>query len=101
MAVYGQDESIILEPHAVEYEKVAEYAQNNDVFIISDNKMSEVIKEVGLECINLSEAEENMGFYLAKLTYKHLQGSNLDAFKWYNLKPLYIQPPPISMPKVK
>ena len=101
MAVYGQDESIILEPHAVEYEKAVEYAQNNDVFIISDNKMSEVIKEAGLECINLSKVLENMGFYLAKLTYKHLQGGNLDSFKWHNLKPLYIQPPPISMPKIK
>lgn len=99
MAVYGQDGNIILEPQAVEYENAVEYAKNNDLFIISDKKMSEVLKESGLECLNLSEIKENLGFYLAKLTYKYLQENNPDSFKWHNLKPLYIQPPPVSTAK--
>ena len=101
MAVYGKDGNVILEPQAIEYEKAVEYAKNNDLFIISDKKMSEVLNEAELECLNLSEIKENLGFYLAKLTYKHLQEINSNSFTWHNLKPLYIQPPPISMPKAK
>jgi len=110
MAVYGEN---ILQPQAIEYENAVEYAKNNDLFIISDQKMSEVIKEAGQETLNLSEVKENLGVFLAKLTYKHLHDitviarskatwqSQFSEFKWHELKPLYIQPPPISMPKVK
>jgi tRNA threonylcarbamoyl adenosine modification protein YeaZ len=101
MAFYGKDGNIILEPQAVEYENAVEYAKNNDLFIISDKKMSEVVKEEGLECLNLSEVKENLGIFLAKLTYKHLQENNPDSLKWHDLKPLYIQPPPISTAKPK
>lgn len=114
MAVFGKNK---IEPCAVEYEKAIEYAKNNDLFIISDNKMSEVLQEAGLEYLNISEPKErnesllannneqdkkeNLGFFLAKLTYKHLQENKKESFKWHDLKPLYIQPPPISTPKVK
>ncbi|HBG47934.1 MAG TPA: tRNA (adenosine(37)-N6)-threonylcarbamoyltransferase complex dimerization subunit type 1 TsaB [Cyanobacteria bacterium UBA9971] len=134
MAVYGEK---ILEPQAIEYENAVEYAKNNDLFIISDKKMSEIVKEAGLKTLNLAEIKENFGLFLAKLTYKHLHDitviarsglraeaevaakpprnavygeqpsskatwqSQSSEFKWHDLKPLYIQPPPISMPKVK
>jgi len=98
MAVYGNEGNMILEPHAVEYEKAVEYAKSNDFFIICDKKMSEVLKESEVECLNLSEIKKNLGIFLAKLTYKYL---NTNSFKWHDLKPLYIQPPPISMSKSK
>jgi len=102
MAVYGKD---ILEPQAIEYENAVEYAKSNNFFIISDKKMSEVLKEAGLECLNLSEIKENLGFFLAKLTCKYLSDCEAswqsNPFKWHNLKPLYIQPPPISTAKPK
>lgn len=99
MGIFRQDGSIIREPHAVEYKETVEYAKNNDCFVIADKKMSEIFKESGLECLNLSEVKENLGFFLARLTYKYLQKNNADFYKWHNLNPLYIQPPPISMPK--
>ena len=101
MAIYSKNESVIMEPQAIEYEKAIEYAKNNDLFIIADKKVSEILKEAELDCLNLSEIKENLGLNLAELTYKYLQKNDSDSFKWHNLKPLYIQPPPISMPKAK
>lgn len=101
MAVYKNGENI-LEPQAVEYEKAVEYAKSNDCFIISDKKMSEIIKESRLECLNLSETKENLGFFLTEIVYDVIasKAKQSNSFKWHGLKPLYIQPPPISMPKV-
>lgn len=113
MAVYGNDGEIIQEPQAIEYEKAVEFAKNGNYFIIADKKMSEIIKDSGLECLNLSESKENFGVFLAELTYKYLSKGlrlprqdsqavlprNDDIYRWHNLKPLYIQPPPISTAK--
>ncbi len=96
MAVYGTNNMPLLHPEAVEYEKALEYAKNNDLFIISDIKMSEIIQEAGMKCLNLSEIKENLGLHLARLTYRYLSSRNLKAYGWQGLKPLYIQPPPIS-----
>lgn len=101
MAVYGKNGNTILEPHAVEYEKAVEYAKNNDFFAVSDKKMAELLQESGIKSLNISETKENLGLKLSELTYKVLNENNTEIFKWHNLKPLYIQPPPISMPKVK
>jgi len=109
MAVYGKK---IIEPSLIEYEKAVEYAKNNESFIICDKKMSEIFEDAKLECLNLSETKENLGIFLAKLTYKYLNTNmnknklqdpacQAESFKWRCLKPLYIQPPPISTPKVK
>lgn len=97
MAVYARNGDIILEPQATEYEKALEYAKNNDVFIISDKKMTELLKNENLECLNLSESKENLGVFLTELACEYLK-KDLSQ-KWHNLNPLYIQPPPISMPK--
>jgi len=116
MAVYGKHGEIILEPQANEYENTVKYAKNNDLFVISDKKMSEILKESSVECLNLCDVKENFGIFLAKLTYKYLSNQEQAAviarsaesttwqsnsLNWHNLKPLYIQPPPISMPKIK
>lgn len=96
MSVYSKDGNKILEPQAVEYENAVEYAKNSDLFIIADKKMSEILKEAGLDCLNLSEIKENLGLSLAKLTYKYLSNQKqLEKLSWQSLKPLYIQPPPI------
>ncbi|EKE02581.1 MAG: peptidase M22, glycoprotease [uncultured bacterium] len=101
MGVYTSCGDVIQKPEAIEYDSVIEYAKNNDVFVIADNTMSEKIKVSGLDCLNLQDVDYNFGINLAKLTYKHLKSGNKEEFKWFNLKPLYIQPPPISMPKTQ
>jgi len=97
MAIYGEN---TVEPCAIDYEKAVKFAQNKDLFVIADKKMSEILKESGLECLNLTETKENLGLILAKLTSEALKTNNPESLKWTDLKPLYIQPPPISMPKV-
>ena len=93
-ARYGEE---TIAPCAMEYEEALEYAKNDDLFIISDKKMSEMLGQEGLECLNLPECKENLGLFLAELTFKYLKEQT--KTKWQDLKPLYIQPPPISMPK--
>lgn len=97
-ARFGQE---IAEPHAIEYEKASEYAKNNDLFIIADKKMSEMLKKQNIECLNLSESKENFGLFLAELTFKYLNEKGAEQFNAGRLKPLYLQPPPISSPKCK
>lgn len=95
--IFSPEGEIIQEPVALEYEQVFENIRNNDFYIIADNVMTEKLKSNEFECINLKDVVFNFGIYLADLTYRHLKTGN--EFKWYNLKPLYIQPPPITMPK--
>ena len=98
-AVYAPGADIIVEPQAMEYEKAFNYLKNNDVFVVSDKTMTEKLKDEDIQSIMIEEQTYDFGEALAKLTSKHLKdGTN--NYEWFNLKPLYIQPPPISMPKI-
>jgi len=95
--IYTYDGSVIQAPTALEYNEIIELAGNNDFFIIADKIMSEKLKIEGIECLNFQEKSYNFGINLAKLAFKHLQrGQN--EHKWFDLKPLYIQPPPVAKP---
>lgn len=98
-AVYMPNTEVIVEPQAMEYEKVFDYLKENDLFVISDKTMTEKLKDQDIPSIMLEEQTYNFGEALAKLTSKHLEEGG-KSYEWFNLKPLYIQPPPISMPKV-
>jgi len=113
-AMYSSQREVLIEPCALDYEAAVELASNPDNYVICDKKISEMLNISNTECLNLSEVKENLGIFLAELTYKHLtrglgllrQDSetvltrNDDFYSWHNLKPLYIQPPPISTPKI-
>ncbi|MFH0702341.1 MAG: tRNA (adenosine(37)-N6)-threonylcarbamoyltransferase complex dimerization subunit type 1 TsaB [bacterium] len=99
IGIYTSEGDVIQEPNMLEYDKAVEYAKNTDFYIIADNSMSEKLKTAGIEYTNLQEINYNLGIYLARLTCKYLKQNNDDKYKWSNLNPLYIQPPPISMPK--
>ncbi|MDD3012405.1 MAG: tRNA (adenosine(37)-N6)-threonylcarbamoyltransferase complex dimerization subunit type 1 TsaB [Candidatus Gastranaerophilales bacterium] len=96
-AIYSPDGKIIQEPCVMDYDKVIEIAKTGDYFIIADNKMSGQLQESSLECINIQKESYDFGINLVKLTCKYLKEQETEELKWYNLKPLYIQPPPISM----
>lgn len=98
--VYTPESDIIKTPYALEYDNIINYAQNNNFFIIADNIMSEKINLARFECINLGYINCDFGINLNKLTLKYLEYGNVDQYKWFNLKPLYIQPPPVTMPKI-
>lgn len=96
--IYNHYGDIIQNPEAIDYEKAVRLAKNDDFYIIADSKMVEVLKNEEIKCTDFTQTDCNLGINLAKLSYKSLQKGNPENFKWFNLKPLYIQPPPISMP---
>lgn len=74
---------------AVDIEEIKKLIENKDIFLITDDKMREI-----LGGISYQQSEYPLGEILAKLVYKKLQKSEN---KWQELKPLYIQPPGVNM----
>lgn len=73
---------------AVQLEEIEELIKNNDYYIITDDKL-----QTRLGGISYQQNEYQLGEILAELSYKKLQASSA---KWQELKPLYIQPPPMG-----
>ena len=73
---------------AIQLEKVKEMLKNRDYNLITDDKLQKV-----LEGTSYQTGEHNLGEILANLTYEKLKTSSC---KWQELKPLYIQPPPMG-----
>ena len=89
----------ILQPSALEIDEAIKKASDNKYFVIADTKISAILKENGIESLNYEETNYDLGRNLLKLGYEHLKrGGN---FNFALLKPLYIQPPSITMPKSK
>lgn len=89
----------ILQPSALEIDEAIKVASDNKYFVIADTKISAILKENGIESLNYEETNYDLGHNLLKLGYEHLKrGGN---FNFALLKPLYIQPPSITMPKSK
>ena len=99
VGVYSSDNKVIEKPHTLEYDQAIEKVKSDDFIVIADKIMAQKISAAGLKCINFENIDENFGISLTKLTYEHLKQQSGENYKWYNLKPLYLQPPPITMPK--
>lgn len=97
-AIYSPDGEIIEAPCAVKYTDVIENLniEPEKYFRLTDSKMSSILQENGITSTIYNEAEANLGENLAKLTHTYLKENK--EYNLFNLKPLYIQPPPITMP---
>ncbi len=73
---------------AIQLEKVKEMLENRDYNLITDDKLQKVLGGTSYQA-----EEHNLGEILANLTYEKLKTSSC---KWQELKPLYIQPPPMG-----
>lgn len=73
---------------AIQLEKVKEMLENRDYNLITDDKLQKVLGGTSYQA-----GEHNLGEILANLTYEKLKTSSC---KWQELKPLYIQPPPMG-----
>lgn len=93
-AIFGKEH---LSPCALELEKALELAQSGKYFIIADKNMAKYLLENGCESLNYEESQKDLGKCLFDIANSKLKSE--DDFNWAKLKPLYIQPPPISMPK--
>jgi tRNA threonylcarbamoyl adenosine modification protein YeaZ len=69
---------------AVKLEDIKKLLLENDYFLITDNKLKEILGGNSYQ-----EREYPLGEILSKLTYQKLQNSSSN---WKDLKPLYIQP---------
>ncbi len=73
---------------AVELEEVENLLKNKDYYLITDDKL-----QSRLGGISYQQGDYNLGEILAKLAYAKLQSEECN---WQELKPLYIQPPPMG-----
>ena len=73
---------------AVQLEKIENIINNSKYYVITDNKLKE-----RLGGISYQDEEYALGDILAKLAYEKLKSKEC---KWQELKPLYIQPPPMG-----
>ena len=73
---------------AIQLEKVKEMLENRNYNLITDDKLQKVLGGTSYQA-----EEHNLGEILANLTYEKLKTSSC---KWQELKPLYIQPPPMG-----
>lgn len=87
----------IKSPFALNLDDFDEFAKDFDGIFVTDTFMHDFLKERGRESINFETSDEDFGKYLYELTVYKLKegGENL----WINAKPLYIQPPSITISK--
>ena len=77
---------------AVELEKVDEVVKNR--ILITDNSLLERFSALTDKAISYQQSEYQLGEILARIALEKID-SGVDA-DWGNLKPLYIQPPPVG-----
>ena len=73
---------------AVQLEEIKNLLTKKDYYLITDDKLQ---KELG--GISYQQEEYQLGEILAKLAFEKLK---MQECKWQELKPLYIQPPPMG-----
>ena len=72
---------------AIQLEEIKELLEKNEYYLITYDRLQ---KELG--GISYQQKEYPLGDILAKLVYEKVQK---ESCKWQELKPLYIQPPPV------
>lgn len=73
---------------AVQLEEIKNLLTEKDYYLVTDDKLQ---KELG--GISYQQEEYQLGEILAKLAFEKLK---MQECKWQELKPLYIQPPPMG-----
>jgi len=63
--------------------------------IITDDSLFDKLKEFSDDVISYKDGNYDLGHYLSDITESKLN----EAVNWNELKPLYIQPPPVSVKK--
>lgn len=81
----------------IDLENITDFLADFKGKIITDSRMQEFLKEVDIESINFEQENKDYGAMLIKLAEDKFS-NNLQT-NWQELKPLYIQPPPIHEKK--
>ena len=100
VGLYKEGEKNLLPLEIYPKEKMTEYASKADTYIICDSYSKKIIEEKGLKCFCFEEEAVDLGVCLAELAINKSHANNKES-KWFNLNPLYIQPPPITLSSKK
>ncbi|MFA6989180.1 MAG: tRNA (adenosine(37)-N6)-threonylcarbamoyltransferase complex dimerization subunit type 1 TsaB [Candidatus Gastranaerophilaceae bacterium] len=95
-ALYSSENEVLTEPKLVELEEAVEIVKNNDYFVVSDKKMQEFLNKYEITSQNFENSGVDFGKHLSKIVLKHIKNKD-KKYLWNELKPLYIQPPPVTM----
>lgn len=91
VGIYDQNAEPVLDPCMIEYEKALDMEKQGNYFVVCDSRMGKTLAD----CTNFETIEANYGEFLIKLTQKYLETEK--SFNWSELKPLYIQTPPVTI----
>ena len=91
--------TILCEPMLVDKDLLVSKL-NKDDFVVSDGSIGEFLKENGVKTLNYEDNDEKLGEFLSEIVEEKLKNTKED-YNWAKVKPLYIQPPSISRPKLK
>ena len=81
---------------AVELEQVDEIVKGRK--LVTDNNLYERFSTKAKEVVSYQQAEYELGMILAKIAIEKIESGFTPD--WGELKPLYIQPPPVTFPKL-
>ncbi len=82
----------------IEKEELLKYNCSDNIYI-TDKSIHDYLFDNKIDSVIYEDNDDNLGMYLYKLVKEELNNKN-NNFNWANLKPLYIQSPSITMPKV-
>lgn len=80
----------LLEPQTMLLEELKELINRDDYFIVTDDKLQPI-----LGGLSYQQNDLNLGENLVQIAYEKFK-DGADT-KWQNLRPLYIQPPPVTV----
>ena len=92
-----QASKTLVEPILVDKDELISKITKGD-FVIADTSISQFLNENSIDNLNYETSNENLGLFLSEIVSEKL---NLDNdYNWPKVKPLYIQKPSITKPKV-
>lgn len=99
--IYSSDNTVIQEPTLKNNADVIEEIENTDYQIITEPVLQNTLEK--FKPVLFTEIHNDFGLVLTALAKHKLSevDDHKEYYKWYKLKPTYLQTPSISMPKKK
>lgn len=95
-AEYNKGEETVA-PKLIEKDDLINIIDKN-AYIITDNSISNFLKENNIESTQYENNDKEIGIYLSNIIEEKIKDTN-NNYNWAKVKPLYIQQPSITKPK--
>lgn len=96
-AIYNNSGDVVKAPYALNYEDLQDLINSDNFTIITDSSMHAKLLEKNINSTNYEADNYELGKYLYRIICEKIKTDT--DFHWAKAKPLYIQPPSITMPK--